>query len=95
MSTTGIEERLFRIRYKADNRSHLVIKNQDLCDKCDSKECNFFCPADVYHWEAQEKLTAVAFENCIECGTCRLACPSHNIEWVYPKGGYGITYKFG
>lgn len=93
--STRIEERLFMIRYKADDKSHLVIKNQETCANCDAKECNFFCPADVYQWQAGESLTSVAFENCIECGTCRLACPDHNIEWVYPKGGYGITYKFG
>jgi ferredoxin like protein len=91
----NIEERLFLIRYKADEKSHLVIKNQTVCEQCETKECNFFCPADVYKWHGEDRMTSVAFENCIECGTCRLACPDYNIEWVYPKGGYGITYKFG
>jgi ferredoxin like protein len=91
----SIEERLFTIRYKADDKSHLIINSQNVCETCESKECNFFCPSDVYLWHDTEKMTSVAFENCIECGTCRLACPFYNIEWVYPKGGYGITYKFG
>ena len=91
----SIEERLFAIRYKADDKSHLIIRDQEVCQKCEAKECNFFCPADVYLWHPEEGMTSVAFENCIECGTCRLGCPTQNIEWVYPKGGYGITYKFG
>ncbi|WP_245631888.1 ferredoxin family protein [Alicyclobacillus ferrooxydans] len=91
----SIEEKLYLIRYKADDQSHLTIRNQDVCLNCTSKECNFFCPADVYEWDAEGHVTTVAYENCIECGTCRLACPASNIEWVYPKGGHGITYRFG
>ncbi|MCX7571559.1 4Fe-4S dicluster domain-containing protein [Tumebacillus sp. DT12] len=89
----SIEEKLFTIRYKVDDISHLIIKDQEVCMKCETKECNDFCPADVYSW--RDLTTHVAFENCIECGTCRIGCPTYNIEWVYPKGGYGITYKFG
>jgi ferredoxin like protein len=91
----SIEERLFAIRYKADDKSHLIIRDQEVCQKCTTKECNFFCPADVYLWHSDEGMTSVAYENCIECGTCRIGCPTQNIEWVYPKGGHGITYKFG
>lgn len=92
MSAT-IEEKLFTIRYKVDEQSHLIIKDQQVCMDCTTKECTHFCPADVYEWQGDH--TSVAFENCIECGTCRIGCPADNIEWVYPKGGYGITYKFG
>ena len=93
--STSIEERLFTIRYKADSVSHLIIKDQEVCLNCKTKECNWFCPSDVYLWHDIERMTSVAYENCIECGTCRIGCPLTNIEWVYPKGGYGITYKFG
>ncbi len=91
----SIEERLYTIRYKADDVSHLIIADQDVCATCVGKWCTTFCPADVYDWHGEEQMTSVAYENCIECGTCRIACPHENIEWVYPKGGYGITYKFG
>lgn len=92
---SAIAEKLYTIRYKVDSKSHLVIGDQDVCLHCATKECTHFCPADVYEWVPEQKETTVAFENCIECGTCRIGCPHHNIEWVYPKGGYGITYKFG
>lgn len=95
MNQNGVAERLFTIRYKCDDQSHLVIKDTETCLACKTKDCNFFCPSDVYAWDKKSKITTVAYENCIECGTCRIACPSDNIEWVYPKGGYGITYKFG
>jgi ferredoxin like protein len=95
MSQTDVSDKLFTIRFKCDDKSHLIIKDAQTCLSCVTKDCNFFCPSDVYEWEKKLKITTVAFENCIECGTCRIACPSHNIDWVYPKGGHGITYKFG
>lgn len=95
MSNQSIADKLFSIRYKCDDKSHLIIKDPDPCVRCTHKDCNYFCPADVYDWDPKIKITHVAFENCVECGTCRIACPSDNIEWVYPKGGYGITYRFG
>lgn len=91
----SVEERLYTIRYKTAKTSHLIVRNQDVCANCPTKDCTFFCPADVYQWDENKQLTAVAFENCIECGTCRLGCPERNIEWLLPTGGYGISYKFG
>ena len=32
---------------------------------------------------------------CIECGTCRILCPYYNVSWKYPRGGFGVAYKFG
>ncbi|MDH7479765.1 MAG: ferredoxin family protein, partial [Syntrophomonadaceae bacterium] len=33
---------------------------------------------------------------CLECGTCRVVCPRPGaIEWNYPRGGFGIVYRYG
>ena len=41
----------------------------------------------------QVELTA---DGCLECGTCRVLCEeSGEITWNYPRGGYGILFKFG
>jgi ferredoxin like protein len=38
----------------------------------------------------------ITVDGCVECGTCRvIAEPSGDIEWSYPRGGYGILFKFG
>jgi ferredoxin like protein len=95
MSQTTITDKLYTIRFKCDTVSHLTIKDQEVCQACLEKSCNYFCPADVYEWDPKQKITMVAFENCIECGTCRIACPANNIKWLYPTGGYGISYKMG
>ncbi len=93
--SASIEERLYTIRYKADEQSHLIVKDQEVCAQCPSKDCLFFCPADVYDWDEGTRTLSIAYENCVECGTCRLGCSEQNIEWKYPMGGYGIAYKLG
>ena len=37
----------------------------------------------------------VQYENCLECGACRIACPKHALKWEYPKGTKGVTFKQG
>jgi ferredoxin like protein len=91
----SIADRLYSIRYRSDDKSHLEILDQTVCEACQSKSCQWFCPADVYSWHEEEHVMAIAYENCLECGTCRIACDYHNIQWRYPTGGYGIAYKFG
>ncbi len=93
--STAIEERLYSIRYKVADESHLHIKENDVCLHCALKPCTSFCPADVYEWTDSEKIIRVAYENCVECGTCRIGCPEDNIRWEYPTGGCGISYRFG
>jgi ferredoxin like protein len=91
----SIENRLYAVRYRVDDKSHLTIRDQAVCQTCPTRACEWFCPADVYAWDEGEGRILVAYENCLECGTCRIACAEHNIEWTYPTGGYGIAYKFG
>ena len=45
--------------------------------------------------EMDKKKILVAYENCIECGAARMLCPYNNIEWHPPRGGFGVSYKFG
>lgn len=94
LPSVNLEEKLFTIRYKADRASHLAIRDQALCAAC-SRPCESFCPARVWEWKEDERRMQVAFENCLECGTCRLACLHENIDWRYPTGGTGIAYRFG
>lgn len=90
-----IEDKLFKVKFKADAHEfcHLKIKDKQVCVKCESKPCVTFCPAAVYKWEGAE--ITVGFENCLECGSCRIACPYFNIDWKYPRGGFGVQFKNG
>jgi len=91
-SPAAVEKKLFTIRYRADERSHLALRDPARCATC-ARPCLWFCPAAVYRWENGQM--HLAYENCLECGTCRIACPHNNIVWTYPTGGCGIAYKRG
>lgn len=89
----NIEEKLYTITFRSDEESHLVQKDAEVCAACEKKWCTIFCPAETYIWEAEKLI--INFENCLECGACKIGCPYLNIEWRYPRGGYGVRFKFG
>lgn len=91
----NLDDKLYLVRFNTDKLSHIKIKNPGLCQKCDDKLCTRVCPAHVYEWDEAEQKLSVGYEGCLECGTCRVACPSQNIEWQYPRGGFGVSWKNG
>ena len=92
----NVEEKLGFLTYKADHHSHITIPDTSICEKkCHDKPCTTGCPAQVYNWEQAQKKMIVSFENCIECGACRMLCPVDNISCEWPRGGFGVQYKLG
>ena len=93
----NVDEKLGMLTYKADHQqSHISLKSGEPClEKCDSKPCTTACPAQVYRWEEAQKKILVSYENCIECGACRMVCPFDNIVCHWPRGGFGVQYKYG
>ena len=91
----SIEDKLFLDRFQVDAESHLKILNPGLCvHECQDQPCLTLCPARVYTLEESGEIN-VAYEGCLECGSCRIGCPQMNIQWSFPKGGYGVRHKFG
>lgn len=91
-----LEDKLFLDRFIVDDRPHLKIISSELCEKCPKKQCIYSCPSGVYQWDEKSKTMHVAYEDCLECGTCRIVCREfNNIEWNYPRGGFGVSFKFG
>lgn len=89
-----IEEKLSKVKYKNDTDSHLVVCQED-CRTCKNRTCEAVCPANVYNYDKENQIMHVAYENCLECGACRIVCDKKSLQWRYPKQGYGITYKLG
>ena len=88
-----VEEKLFQNRYLLDeNHPHIRIRDAQRCQSC-TQPCTFCCPAACYvkNEAGQVDLTT---DGCLECGTCRILCPD-NLDWDYPRGGFGISFKFG
>lgn len=97
MSNIKIEEKLFQNRYRVDTgRPHIEIRSPDICaTTCLDKQCTVCCPAGCYTLEGDGRVVLIT-DGCLECGTCRIICDEHrNVDWEYPRGGYGILFKFG
>jgi ferredoxin like protein len=93
-----LEDKLYLVKFKPDEESHLVIKDMGVCaGKCSGqgRACTNFCPAGVYKWDEKNSAMIVNYEECFECGSCRVGCPFGNIEWRYPRGGYGVQFRNG
>ncbi len=90
-----VEDRLHADETRPDRVSHLEIPEPARCPECTGKDCTVVCPAGTYRWSEEGSRVVVSFENCLECGACRLACPHANISWRYPMGGMGICYRYG
>ena len=88
----SLEDKLFTVRRRQYNESHINV-NVELCRDCSSRICTRVCPAEVYVWNGEKHGVDVQYENCLECGTCRIACEMDAIEWTNPPGGMGIVYE--
>ena len=89
-----IENKLYTVKYTPDSESHL-LPVQECCRICESKICTVICPANVYEWDNDKQKLIVKFENCLECGACRIACPDSSLGWCYLKGTKGVMFKQG
>lgn len=95
LPNVNVDDLLASIKYYVDeDYAHLWIKDQAVCLKCAEKPCLAFCPVAVYRVDKQGH-TMVGYQACVECGSCRVGCPNHNIGWTLPRGGNGVAYKFG
>lgn len=91
---SNLENKLYTVKYSPDTESHL-LPVQECCRICESKICTVICPAKVYEWDNDKQKLIVKFENCLECGACRIACPDSSLGWCYPKGTKGVMFKQG
>ncbi len=90
----NLEDKLYLLGYNInEEESHLGVKNPDECKICEKRQCTYVCPAKVYEYDTKGEFLSINYDACVECGTCRIACD--NISWKYPKGGFGVSYKFG
>ena len=90
----NINDKLATLKYNKDNNSHLIVDN-DKCMRCNEKVCTNICPANVYEWDEDRSQLIIRYENCLECGACKIACDKKNISWRYPNSSFGVKFKHG
>jgi ferredoxin like protein len=90
-----VEQKLFQNRYLVDAaRPHIKVHPHTTPSKA-LLSLTKACPAGCYDVNDQGQVE-ISVDGCLECGTCRVICgPSGEIEWSYPRGGYGVMFKFG
>lgn len=90
-----VEEKLFQNRYLVDSgRCHIKVVAQGK-PSANLLALTKICPAGCYSLLENGQVEVVP-DGCFECGTCRVLCEaSGEVEWNYPRGGYGVLFKFG
>jgi ferredoxin like protein len=86
-----IDDKLALDLFHVDKEPHIKV-DKEKCLRCPHKLCTYTCPVDNYKLEGDN--VTFSWEGCLECGTCRIVCDQDAITWDYPKGGYGICYRF-
>ena len=91
----NVEEKLFQNRYRVDTgRPHIRISDPAKCTDCALQPCTVCCWRAEVGADGKSRVERVT-DGCLECGTCRLVCGAGNVDWNYPRGGFGIRFKFG
>ena len=91
-----VEEKLYQNRYRIDtDRPHIKIRDAQVCNsRCATRQCVTCCPAAC--WSFEDGQIGLITDGCLECGTCRVVCDEFlNVDWNYPRAGFGILFKFG
>ncbi len=94
MKRMTVTEKVGLNKYDLDEGHPHIVVHEAVCrEKCPGLACLFICPAGVYS-EQHGQITA-DWAACLECGACKAACPTDALDWVYPRGGFGIVYRYG
>ena len=88
----SIEDQLGLISFEVDKEKHIKVETS-ICRQCIDKPCLRFCPSKRFTLE-KEKLCMI-MRDALECGCCKFACPKGAVDFSYPRGGYGVYYKYG
>lgn len=94
-TTVRVEDKLFQNRYLVDAGRTLICVRPHETPSANLLALTRVCPAKCYE-ETDTGQVEISADGCMECGTCRVLCEaSGEIEWDYPRGGFGVLFKFG
>ena len=85
-----LEDRLGLLKYRIDKIPHIVV-DAEKCRGCELRPCVAGCPAGCF--TLVERELHFQYEDCIECGTCKIVCPYGAVDWSYPRGTFGVAYR--
>jgi len=89
------DDRVGLDKFEFDEEAFITVDTQ-ICRTCEAKPCLYVCPTKVYRLEKGELVYNT--EGCIELGACAVVCAHIGkgaIRWSYPRGSYGVGFRFG
>ncbi len=89
-----IEKKIALDAIKNDKESHITL-DQERCRQCAEHWCMAVCPGNLYSVNEETKDVVVEYAGCLECGTCMIACTRDSVSWAYPRGAFGVQYRYG
>jgi ferredoxin like protein len=90
----GPEESLGLDKFAVDEEEAHIVLDKTICEKCKDKPCLVVCPAVLY--TLKDGTINFDYAGCLECGTCRVMCAQKGVaKWTYPRGGFGIAFRYG
>ena len=93
MMGTTHEEKMRTVRFRVDEGKAHIQVNSEICRECTLNACVYVCPAKLFVPLADGRIL-FNYEQCFECGACYIACNREGaIQWSYPKGGFGVTFR--
>lgn len=95
MRKMSIPDRLAGNRYVTDEEESHIVVHQDVARSTGTGRLLVaVCPAHVYSEEADGSIS-VEYAACLECGTCLAVAAPGALEWRYPRGGMGVSFREG
>ena len=91
-----IEDKVYQVRFNSDALPHIRV-DVKACQACDGKPCLYVWPVQNFTLQDDGRVD-FAWERCMECGACRLVCRAYGksaVDWSYPRGGFGVSFRYG
>jgi ferredoxin like protein len=88
----AIEDKLATTRFNVDAEPHIRV-DTGICQDCPEMSCLYICP--VQNYLLKDGKLVFSWQGCLECGACRIACRRGAIDWNYPRGGFGVSLRYG
>ena len=90
-----VEEKLGADKFNTDKDKPHIIIDQHPKNRAALRDLVNACPAGLYH-ENADGSARLDYEECLECGTCRVLASGTVVEqWNYPEGSMGVEYRYG
>ncbi|WP_124039071.1 ferredoxin family protein [Neoactinobaculum massilliense] len=91
----SVNERLSKDTFTTDEEESHISIDQELARLTgDADMLCRICPAHVYS-KGEDGSIQIEYAACLECGTCLAMTHPGVLQWHYPRGGMGVSFREG